>query len=383
MDRRSFIKNIFGCGIAATSIPIQAFGKTPDNEKLIVILLRGALDGLAAFPPFGDPYLDQVRGSLVNQDDYSNLSSFFGIHNSLPEFKKLYQQKQALLFHAVSMPDNTRSHFEMQDSLEQCSASSDTGWLGRSMQYNNMSAIGVGNTVPKILWGNNRSTSWKPKKSTGADEEFYEVGLLLSENDYAIHQAVSDAWDIKVLTEEAAEEDGNNIKGNSAVATARGVSQLLMHSTGSYSIENSPDCAVLSIGGWDTHNRQIPRLRNNLKVLDNTIKTLRQEFAPIWDKTTILVTTEFGRTARENGAGGTDHGNGSVALLAGGRIQGGKTYADWPGLNNLNEDRDLKTTIDLQNIFSSVAHHVLKVPRSQLYKVFPLQKQNVVYNIFT
>ena len=109
---------------------------------------------------------------------------------------------------------------------------------------------------------------------------------------------------------------------------------------------------------------------------------MRREFAPIWDKTTILVTTEFGRTVESNGAGGTDHGYGSVCLLVGGNIQGGKVYTDWSGLNNLNEDRDLRSTLDLQDVFSSVAHSVLNVPKSKLGEVFPMKSNPVTYNIF-
>ena len=382
MNRRDFL-NYFGCGVLSSSFPIQAFGKVPNNHKFVIVILRGALDGLAAFPAFGDPYLKKLRSDLINEDDYSILdSSFFGIHNKLENTKKLFESGDLSLFHAISMPDVTRSHFEDQDMLEFSNKSSDTGWIGRSLEFTSSFAISVGSTLPKILWGSKLSSTWTPKNNNGAPDAYYDAAFLLSESDPELHDVISEAYEIKIISEGSSSNGEASVNTGNINSSVIGLSNLMLYRNGKLDVESTPDVGVLSLGGWDTHNRQIERINNPLKNLDITLGLLQREFSPIWNNTTVLVVTEFGRTVKSNGAGGTDHGFGSVALLMGGGVSGGKIYADWEGLKNLNENRELKSTMDLQDIFATISHHILNVPQSKLLNVFPLKNNIKLYDLF-
>jgi len=345
--RRLFLAGLAGLGLSLQMPMRLSLARAATDRRLVFVILRGALDGMHAVPPIGDPDFARARGALADADDARRLDAHFGLHSSLAEFGKFYDAKQALIVHATASPYRERSHFDAQDVLETGGTrpfESRAGWLNRLSGMVGGEALALAPTIPLGLRGEARATSFAPSDLPEVSDDL----LAQVERLYASDQQLRPLWASAMDARMVAGEDGG--KGQSP--------QRLGQLAGRFM--KGPDGARIVMAemfGWDTHSKQARRLEVALKSLDTFVASLRQELAGDWQDTLVLVATEFGRTVAVNGTGGTDHGTGTVAFLLGGRVAGGRVVADWPGLagSSLLEGRDLRPTIDLRAVIAGAA----------------------------
>ena len=365
---------------------LPKFARAADGRdpRLIIVILRGALDGLATVAPTGDPDYAGLHGSIALASSGPNaatpLDSFFALHPAMPEFARMYRQKQAAVVHAVATPYRERSHFDGQDVLESGFAGPgrvQSGWLNRALEVlprgdRVMSGLAIGPTTPLVLRGAAPTVAWAPVALPQAAEDTAARLLeLYRHRDPALGTALTQGLQL----DKAAQGDDMKPKPgtNSAGAmklVARGVAKLM-------SADDGPRIAALAFDGWDTHANEggpVGRLAQLLGGLDGALAEFETGLGAHWRDTVIVVATEFGRTARINGTAGTDHGTATVALLAGGAVKGGRVISDWPGLKpaNLFEGRDLAPTTDLRAVMKGVLHdHLGLAERVLAEQVFP------------
>jgi uncharacterized protein (DUF1501 family) len=355
----------------------MALAAPETDQRFVVILMRGALDGLSAVQPYGDPSFADIRGNLAlpqpGQDGgVFDLGGKFGLHPSLPQVHAMYAANEALIVHAVAGHYRSRSHFEAQDCLESGSDQRlNSGWLNRAVGLMPTSgrelALSLGLSAPLLLRGPTMVEAWAPDHFAQPDTDLYQRLLAISRHDPVVGPAIEEGlkqrgFAANALSGQAA--DPKHDKGFEVLAGSAG--RLLAQ-------PNGPRVAVLEIGGWDTHNAQKARLQNVLGQLDNGIAALKAGLGDAWGRTVVLAVTEFGRTARINGTGGTDHGTAGMALLAGGAVAGGKVVADWPGLRDgqLFENRDLAPTADLRSVIKGVLIAHMKMSPGAMERVLP------------
>lgn len=371
LSRRDLLKLSAG-GAALTMLPAllpggSAFAEA-GNAKLVVINLRGALDGLSAVPAVGDPDFNALRGGLIKEPPLP-LTSLFALHPKLPFLHSLYGKGELVVFHSFASPYRQRSHFSGQDVLANGTVSEDgaTGWLNRALyaahgQDEHAYGISVGAVAPLLLRGPAIISSWSP----GSGTEPGPLVLATLDDLYATDSGLAPVW--------AQALAGDRILGSSK-ADIRGKGlPVLTNVAGKFLSGSDLQVAVVECTGWDTHTRQQTRLASQLSLLDEALKTLAEGLGPRWSTTAVLVVTEFGRTVKVNGSGGTDHGTAAAAFLLGGAVQGGRVVADWRGLSQtaLYEGRDLYPTGDLRSIFKGVLHDHLGVHDTRLEDViFP------------
>ncbi|MBP9903929.1 MAG: DUF1501 domain-containing protein [Rhodoferax sp.] len=345
---------------AHLSLAAPDTGLNPNAHRLVVVMLRGALDGLAAVPALHDPAWDSLRReSTLVQGPYLPLDGLFALHPSLPQLHRWYQQKELLLVHATASPYRERSHFDAQQLLEsggQRPFELSTGWLGRALQALGQPALALTASMPLALRGAKTASTWTPERQHSADADLLERVRQLYAGDPALHAALDQA-----IGQQAMAMDGPAAGGASAASLARQAGRFLAEPKG-------PRVAWLELAGWDTHTNQSARLARQLKVLDDSLTALREGLGAHWQQTTVLVMTEFGRSAAMNGSGGTDHGTGGVALVAGGAVAGGRVLADWPGLrsSDLLDGRDLRPTQDVRALLAALVQHQFGLGSSQL-----------------
>ena len=342
------------------------------DARLVVIILRGAMDGMSAVVPYGDPALAALRAPLLPKPPIGqpgglqDLGGFFGLHPSLATMGALYRAGDLLPVHAVAGHDRSRSHFEAQDCLESgADHRLSSGWLNRSLlAARGPGAVSLGVEAPLLLRGPAPVASWAPSHVAEPDPAFFAKIVALSEPDRPIHAALVQGIaerDFSARTIAAGQPDR---RGFVVLADAAG--KLLAAPGG-------PRVAALEIGGWDTHQGQNGALARTLSELDAGIAALHAALGPAWADTAVLTVTEFGRTARINGTNGTDHGTGTVAFVMGGVVAGGRVLADWPGLGTgrLYENRDLAPTRDLRGLAKALLARQLGLGRAALNQIFP------------
>jgi uncharacterized protein (DUF1501 family) len=308
------------------------------------------------------------------------LDSFFALHPAMPEFARMYRDQHAAVVHAVATPYRDRSHFDGQDVLESGFAGPgrvQSGWLNRALEAlprgeRVMSALAVGPTTPLVLRGAAPTVGWAPVTLPQADDDTaMRLIDLYTHRDPALARALSQG----LLLEKAALGDDMKPKpgGNAASAmrqVARGAAKLM-------AADDGPRIAALAFDGWDTHANEggaVGRLAQLLGGLDGALAEFESGLGAHWRDTVVVVATEFGRTARINGTEGTDHGTGTIALLAGGAVRGGRVIADWPTLKpaRLYENRDLAPTTDLRAVLKGVLSDHLGIGERALAEtVFP------------
>jgi uncharacterized protein (DUF1501 family) len=383
LSRRSLL--LGGASFAAWAY-LPKFARAADGRdpRLIVVILRGALDGLATVAPVGDPDYAGLHGSIALASNGPHaalmLDSFFALHPSMPEFARMVRENHAAVVHAVATPYRDRSHFDGQDVLESGYAGPgkvQSGWLNRALEAlprgeRVTSGLAIGPTTPLVLRGAAPTVAWAPAAlPQAADDTAARLVDLYRHRDPALAAALSQGLQL----DKAAQGDdmkpkpGTNNAGAMKLV-ARGAAKLM-------GADDGPRIAALAFDGWDTHANEggpVGRLATLLSGLDGVLAEFETGLGERWRDTVIVVATEFGRTARINGTDGTDHGTGTVALLAGGAVKGGRVIADWPGLKpaSLYESRDLAPTTDLRAVIKGVLHDHLGISERVLAEtVFP------------
>lgn len=368
MNRRLLLGgSMAGIGLAfAGQAGAQTRGPRP---KLVVVVARGAMDGLSVTVPMGDPNYAALRGGLAI-DGALAMRDGFGLHPSLPGLKAMYDAGQLRFAPAAAIPVRVRSHFDAQDVLENGGEGlrqQNDGWLNRALAAaggGSLKGLSVGAQTPLILRGAAETSSWAPGGQVKGEDRIASLLQDLYVDDPLLQGNLARGLETEAMAMAAGD---TSLRRNDLNGLGQAVARLMTD-------ENGADVVALSIDGWDTHARQNGQLQTRLTGLDQVIGGIHDGLGEQWAHTVVVVATEFGRTARANGTQGTDHGTGSSLLVAGGALKPGGLIGDWPTLadNRLFEGRDLAPTIDVRSVFKGVLRDHLGVDRAALdSRVFP------------
>jgi uncharacterized protein (DUF1501 family) len=417
MKRRQFL--VRGTSAAAgallTSRLVFASTPTPGRSRFVFVILRGALDGLAAVPPHGDRDYPSLRRDLAfTSKDVLPLNDLFGLHPSLGFLNESFAARELTVFHAVASPYRERSHFDGQDVLESGYVrphAAQSGWLNRALACLPVNAadkelgVALGQNVPLVMRGPAAVTSWSPAKLAALDEDTLERIADLYARDPLLGRRLAEALTADAIAEApmqgaAADLTVSNGAGTGAAATNMTAAEVatplaparlrdkaaatgaryaeVIHAAAEFlRRDDGAKVAVFDTTGWDTHANEggaQGQLAGRLAALDAGLRSLKEQLGPVWSDTAVLLATEFGRTAAVNGTHGTDHGTATAAFLVGGAVRGGRVIADWPGLSSraLYEGRDLTPTLDLRAVLKGVLEEHLRVSaRALAANVFP------------
>lgn len=399
MDRRSFLKaGIIGCSAAASPLftPVS-FASAPWENRLVVIILRGGMDGLDVVQPHGAPEFAALRGAMPvpgvgAAGGAIDLDGFFALHPALGSLMPLWGAGELGFVHAVSTPyRNKRSHFDGQDVLEAGTPGADApvrdGWLNRLLQVSAgveaETAYAVGRADMLLTRGAAPVANWSPDAAIGGvspqalrliervmhddplfAETYAEALELSGEGRMADAAGMAEEVEPDMAMMQAGMQERARAGGHIGIARYAGER-----------LRGDTRIAAFSANGWDTHAGQHVSLSRPLNRLAETILTLKEAAGPaVWSRTAVVAMTEFGRTARLNGTRGTDHGTGGAMVLAGGAVRGGKVYGRWPGLEEaeLFDRRDLMPTGDVRAQAAWVMRGLFGVERGVLEaQVFP------------
>ena len=375
-----------------TSRVVFARGNADTKSRFIFIIMRGALDGLAAAPPYGDRDYPSLRRDLAlkapgTPGGVLPLSGgLIGLHPSFAFLRESFEARELVVFHAVASPYRERSHFDGQDVLENGTVRAhavQTGWLNRALSVlpsnsgqGRERGVALGQNVPLVMRGPAAVTSWSPSKLAALDEDTLQRITDLYAADPLLSGRLADA----LAADAIAESEGGMAPQLSAGAPRGGTAryaEVINAAAGFLKREDGPQVAVFDTTGWDTHANEGSaegQLAGRLAALDTGLRTLREQMGSAWGNTAVVLATEFGRTAAVNGTRGTDHGTGAAAFLLGGAVKGGRVIADWPGLSSraLYQGRDLQPTLDLRSVLKGVLEEHLQIPgRAIESNVFP------------
>lgn len=367
-------------------VPRFAHAAQGRDPRFVTIILRGALDGLSAVPPIGDPDYAALRKDIALMRDGDApalmLDSFFGLHPAMPNVARLYQKREALVLHAVATSYRERSHFDGQDMLESGMPKPgfvESGWMNRMLQalpagerISAQKGLGIGAITPLIMRGKAPVLGWSLPALQHADDQLTQrVLALYRERDMRLATALESGLTAdRIAGRAGAQPQRGGGLAEQMKQTAQGAARLMAEPDG-------PRLAALAFDGWDTHSNEggaTGPLARLLGGLDEAIAAFETQLGPVWKQTAILIVTEFGRTAAVNGTIGTDHGTGTVAFLAGGAVRGGRIVTNWPGLKpaQLFEGRDLAPTSDLRAAMKGVLTEHLGLSTDVLRaRVFP------------
>ncbi|MEP3440049.1 MAG: DUF1501 domain-containing protein [Sulfitobacter sp.] len=395
LNRRAFLGRsaLLGCSLAASPLltPLS-LAATPGDNRLVVILLRGGMDGLDVVRPYGDPAYAALRGDAGLKDEGGavDLDGYFALHPALRPLLPLWDQGQLGFAHAVSTPyRDKRSHFDGQDLLEAGITDSAgglprDGWLNRVLQHlpnsSAQSAYGIGQEQLAVLTGPAPVQRWSPTSDLVLSPQAIRLAELIMKEDPAFDTAFRQALSIAdgdgdpVAVTASDKKKAALVNANRATKKDGNLEQQIARFAGKRLREDTR-IASFSINGWDTHQRQDVSLAKALERLAQTILTLQATVGgPVWNKTTVVAVTEFGRTAKINGTNGTDHGTGGLMVMAGGGLRGGRVLGDWPGLEEaqLYDRRDLMPTRDVRSVLGWLLHSQYGLPASTLEtSIFP------------
>ncbi|MGE3642636.1 MAG: DUF1501 domain-containing protein [Beijerinckiaceae bacterium] len=383
-DRRLFLQGAGASVLAALTHARAAFASTPGDNRLVVIVLRGALDGLHALPPWADPRYRTLRPLIAvpkpgEEKGALDLNGYFGLHPALAPLQPLYAAKELLFVPAASTRYRERSHFDAQNMLENGSGKpfgARDGWLNRAILGLNggdrRMGLALGPSMPLLMQGQAHVQQWAPSVLPKADTEFLAALSRVYTADPLFSAALADAQGALKPKLDEAEMTNRAPRNRQFSVAAKAAAQLLARADG-------PRVAVMDMQGWDTHFAQEVRLTNLFRQLSQGLLELRSGLGDAWGRTAVLVVSEFGRTAAENGNRGTDHGTGGLAMLAGGAIAGGRIAGRWPGLshNSLFEGRDVAAVNDYESIFKAalIAHLGVR-PAFVEDRVFPASRSS-------
>lgn len=402
MERRTFLNALAASAALVLPLGRSSWAATnaearPTKNKLIVIMLRGAVDGLNVVAPVGDANYARLRPTIGlglpgTPNGALDLDGYFGLHPALAPLMPLWQQKKLAFVHASGSPDPTRSHFDAQDYMESATPgrkNTQDGWMNRMVGQlpgtpASIRALSIGPVMPRILLGPAAAMNLangaagvkanvldRPDVGNAFDQLYAgdsRVARMYAEGRSAHHDVMSAAE----KREMQAADNGAPLPNGFPDDAAR-LAQLMRN-------DDRIQLAFVALGGWDTHASQgaaTGQLANRLAPLAQGLAVLAQRLGPLFDDTTIVVMSEFGRTARENGNGGTDHGHGNAMWVLGGGVSGGKVLGEWAGVGDaaLNEGRDLPVTTDFRSVLAQIAEKHLRLGDKQLVQLFPALPQ--------
>jgi uncharacterized protein (DUF1501 family) len=399
VNRRFFLHKGALALAGTTAIPsflvrsVLAEASTSPTRRLVVIFQRGAADGLNVVVPYREKNYYSMRPSIaIPQKQVIDLDGFFGLHPSLDSFKPLYDAGHLAIVHAAGSPDMSRSHFDAQDFMESGTPglkSTQDGWLNRALQAEDLlrrhpqsafRALALSPEIPRTLAGqipalalgniNNFAVAGRgpsPSPAASAFEAMYG-----DSGDHILHAAGEETFEaVKMLRAanpaQYTPRNGADYPSSEFGNRMKQIAQLLKSNLG-------VEAAFTDVGGWDTHQNQGSvqgQLSNRLREFSSSIAAFWRDMGDDAENITLVTMSEFGRTARENGTGGTDHGHANAMFVLGGNIKGGKVYGRWPGLEShqLNEGRDLALTTDYRQVLGELINKTIGA--SNLDLVFP------------
>lgn len=374
MERRDFLKNMCYGGVATFGFPIVRFASVGQTGRFVFVLLRGGFDGLAAVVPHGDPAYASLRGGLAfDATDLVLLNDQFALAPGLAALKPFWDRNELVVLHAMAIPYRTRSHFDgqaiLETGLDRPIGSSD-GWLNRLLQVmpGERSGIAIASGLPRSLTGSFDVQTWSPTQLGVVDDEYLDRLAVLYRADGALHGRFEAALQQKDIVGEEAMAGGGARRGG-ITPLMQAAARILRPATG-------PNVAAVEFSGWDTHANQglaggaLDRL---LGQLAQGLEAFRAEMGSAWTDTTVVVMTEFGRTARPNGTRGTDHGTAGAGFVIGPKVARSAVVADWPTLGDsaLFEGRDLRPTLDTRAVLKGAIAATFDLNATQADRVFP------------
>ena len=412
MQRRQLLQAATAAGLTWSAVGRTAFAATapqagqqlPGNKRLIVVFLRGAVDGLSVVVPYSEGAYYQQRSSIAlarpgEDGGVLDLDGHFGLNPNLAPLMPLWQSGKLAFVHASGSPDPTRSHFDAQDYMESGTPGrkgTPDGWLNRLLgaeppvptpagtHASVTRGISAGATLPRIWAGANPvaniANGARATKPTLLDRPQVSRAFdALYSGDDAMSKAYRESQQSRAEVADAmspAAMDHEQMVANNGAPLPNGFPDDAARLATLMRRDPNVQIAFLALGGWDTHVNQggaKGQLAGRLQPLGQGLAELATRLGPTFDDTTILVISEFGRTARQNGTGGTDHGHGNVMWALGGNIAGGKVYGRWPGIaaSSLNEGRDLAVTTDFRQVLAGVCAYNLGLSDRKLAEVFP------------
>lgn len=378
MDRRSFVRGMCLGGLATFALPGVRFAQVPGEGKLVFVLLRGGVDGLAALVPVGDPAYRSARRDLaLDPSGLRALDGTFALAQGLAPLGDFWDRDELLAFHALAVPYRSRSHFDSQAILEtglaRPSGRAD-GWLNRllGVMGGEASGVAVAAGMPRSLSGPNPASTWSPARLGVVEDGYLERLALLYRADPRLHDRFEAALQLKELAGEA----GDTMEAGSGRRGAGRFGSVLDATARFLREPHGPNVAAVELSGWDTHAGQGGaggQLDRRLGVLATSLASFRESMGEGWADTTVVVMTEFGRTVAPNGTGGTDHGTAGAALVLGPGVGRSRVVADWPGLAPaaLFEGRDVRPTLDTRAVLKGVVAGTFDLTARQADRVFP------------
>ena len=361
MERRDFLKGTLGTLYMMASPNMALPDTNPTEKRLLVVLLRGGMDGLASIPPLGDKNLSKIRKDIL-VNGANDLDGFFGINPSLRFLGSEYHKGRAAFVHATSFPYTGRSHFDgqniMETGFEQAYAVT-SGWVGRAMNAAGFSSLAVSLPIPIILRGNDVNSNYFPTNFPKAGKSVYKDVKEMWQNDPQL------AGLLDPIISRRMQHGG---RGDTRELVSFAAKE--MHKP------DGPRVGLLEFEGFDTHALQGNEDGHHAEILaelDGVLEGFKRQMGDLYDNTVVVTVTEFGRTASENGTQGTDHGWASAIFLAGGLVKGKQVISDWPGLGSkdLYEERDLLMTIDARDVYAEVVK-----------TVFDLNDEDIARDVF-
>ena len=352
-SRRIFLSGSASLIVTAPMIS-KAFGSTSIKKNLVIVMLRGGMDGLTAVPFIGNNILAKARPD-IGVDKPVKITADFALHPRLKNFKKLWDKDKASVFHATSIPYVGRSHFEGQYLMESGGTLpyyDKTGWLGRALEGVDSKSLSISLPMPLILRGGKKLDNFMPSQNSLPNDETLKILAADYQNDEVLKNVLNTIRKRPIAMMQSKRRSNKNFKD-----LAKTAAEQLANPEG-------PRVAIFDIAGFDTHADQggdSGQHAKKLQQFDSIIGTLEEEMGPSFENTIIASLTEFGRTVDQNGGSGTEHGYGSAILMAGGLLSKSKIISDWPGLekNNLFEGRDLNSSIDARSVYASILARVL------------------------
>jgi uncharacterized protein (DUF1501 family) len=374
IDRRDFLSSMCAGGLATFGLPVVRFARMRQGGRLVFVLLRGGFDGLAAIVPYGDPGYRALRGDLAFGDDQlTPLNDLFALAPGLAPLSQFWQRNELVALHAMAIPYRTRSHFDgqaiLETGLDRPIGSSD-GWLNRLLQVmpGERSGIAVAAGMPRSLSGPFEVRTWSPAQLGAVNDDYLERLASLYRKD----SQLAGRWESAIQQQADVGEEPMAAAG----AARGGAARLLEAAARLMRAPEGPNVAAVEFSGWDTHANQglaggaLDRL---LGQLADGLISFKTAMGEDWANTTVVVMTEFGRTARPNGTRGTDHGTAGAGFVIGPKVSRSAVLSDWPGLDGraLFEGRDLAPTLDTRSVLRSVIGAQFDLNAAQIERVIP------------